>query len=734
MDKIFEVDFGGKPLKVEPGLAPQANASFKVTYGETVILVTVVMDKDIKDGADFLPLSVEYEEKLYAAGRIKGSRFIKREGKATDEAILTGRVIDRIIRPRFDQRIRNSIQVVVTVFSFDGINDPDIPAIIGTSLALSVSDIPWDGPLAAVRVAKRGDDFLLNPNYEERSDTVLDLTIAGDGELFNMIELGSKGVSNDEIMNAVYFAKKEIQKNILFQKDIIKKLQKPKRQIDFLELDKNVIGKLDKFLEANLPQVLEEKNKLDFKEALEKVRQGFFQSAEEIMPESKTSFQVRDALEIYFEKAIDSLVHRNILTKNKRPDGRKLDELRKIECRVGVLPRTHGSALFKRGLTHVLSVVTLAGPGEEQLLDGMEVVGTKRFMHHYNFPPYSVGETGPFRGPGRREIGHGALAEKAVKPTIPKKADFPYTIRIVSEVLSSNGSSSMASTCGSSLSLFDAGVPVQEAIAGIAMGLMIDESHQNYKILTDIQGPEDHYGDMDLKVAGSFEKVTAMQMDVKIKGITEKILKEALQQSQEARQIILKKMATAISSPRKELSPFAPKIIALKISREKIGELIGSGGKTVNGIIEKTKTTINIEDDGYVYISGDNLQRVQEAAEIVKEITREYHPGEIYQGTITRLLDFGVFVQLSPNHEGLIHISKLSPHYIKNVRDVVSEGDKVEVEVIEIDELGRINLKLLKNLSKKETPSSSKKPFINDRSHRRPPRSKSNHGFRRNFH
>ena len=710
MVKKFETDFGGKPLIVETGLAPQANAALKLSYGETVVLVTAVMNEKSKEGANFLPLTVEYEEKFYAAGKIKGSRFVKREGRASDEAVLTGRMIDRIIRPRFDQKIRNDIQVVVTVFSFDNINDPDIPAVIGASLVLGISDIPWRGPLSVARIGKTEDKFVLNPSYEEREKSLFDFTVASDGTLINMIELGAKGVKNQDIMEAVSFAKAEIKKNIVFQEKIIQELKQAKKMPHLAELDTKLAQKAKDFLAKHLSEVLGPSIKSDFEKNLAIIEQDLFLSFSKEIKQSEEPARLQDALRVFFENEIDKTVHKNILTKTARPDGRKLDEIRKLSCEVGILPRTHGSAIFMRGLTHVLSTVTLAGPAEEQLLDGMEVAGSKRFMHHYNFPPYSVGETGFFRGPGRREIGHGALAEKAIKPILPNKEVFPYTIRIVSEVLSSNGSSSMASACGSALALLDAGVPIKSSISGIAMGLMMGETQKDYKILTDIQGPEDHYGDMDLKVAGTKETVTAMQMDVKIEGITEEILEKSLDQAQKARQKILEVMDKTISHPRADLSLHAPRIVVLKVEKDKIGAIIGGGGKVINGIIEKTNTAIDIQNDGSVYVSGETMEAVEAAVKIINGIVKEFETGEVSDGVVSRLLDFGAFVKLTPNHEGLIHISKLAAYHVNNVQDIVLEGDKVKVEVVNIDELGRINLKLLQNFSRKPNLNSSPTP------------------------
>ncbi len=720
MEKNFKINFGGKFIEIEQGLAPQANAALKLTYGETVVLVTVVISDDIREGVDFLPLTVEYEEKLYAAGRIKGSRFMKREGRASEEAVLTGRAIDRIIRPRFDQRIRNNIQVVTTVLSFDEVNDPDIPAAIGASLVLSISDIPWSGPLSVIRVIKLGDEFLFNPSYEQRNESKLELTIASDGELINMIECEARDAKNKDVLAAIHFAKDELKKNIKDQEQIIQKIGQNKRIPSIFKLEEKETKKADEFLKKTLSQALDPKNKFEFKNLLYKIKQDLLLLFEKEIELYKNSSIFQDGLEVLFEETIDKMVHQNILKKEQRPDGRKLDEVRKIDCEIGILPRTHGSGLFKRGLTHVLSTITLGSPGEEQLLDGMEIRGNKGFIHHYNFPPFSVGETGFFRGPGRREIGHGALAEKALNTIVPTKDDFPYTIRVVSEVLSSNGSSSMASACGSTLALLDAGVPIRDSVAGIAMGLMMGENSKGYKILTDIQGPEDHYGDMDLKVAGTKNGITAMQMDVKIGGVSEKILEEAFSQAEKARKQILEKMSSVINVHKKELSPYAPKITVISVEKEKIGDIIGGGGKTINGIIKETDTLIDIQEDGKVYISGKVKDNVDKAVNIIKQIVKEYNVGEKTKGTVSRILDFGAFVTLSPKHEGLIHISKLASYRVEKVKDVVHEGDEVNVEIIEIDNLKRINLKLLENFTRKPerpTTSSSSKPWEEKRNH-----------------
>jgi len=690
--KKFKTEWAGRELKVEFGrLAGQANGSVLLTYGQTVILATCVMSKN-PTSADYMPLTVDYEEKLYAAGKIKSSRFIKREARASDEAILTGRMIDRALRPCFNQKIRNEVQVVLTVLSFDKKNDPDIPALLAASLSLSVSDIPWNGPITAIRLGRVDKKWVLNPTYQEREQSDIDLVVAGKNGFINMLEGGALEVSEDDFISAIEFAKPSLEQIAKFQKEIIDEMKPVKAELEIRETDKQLIKEIKDWLADRLEKVI-------FQPSKQGRRSGLGELLEElskVLNPEKDEEKQKGITEV-FEEEIDRLVHKNILEagagKERRPDGRKLDQVRPLDCQVSLLPRTHGSGLFQRGETQALSVVTLGAPGDEQTLDGMEHEGTKHFMHHYNFPGFCVGEPRPMRGPGRREIGHGALAERALLPLVPDKEKFPYTIRVVSEILSSNGSSSMASVSGSSLALMDAGVPIKTNVTGIAMGLMM-ESLDNYKVLTDIQGPEDHHGDMDCKIAGTKNGITACQMDVKIEGINLEILKKVFDQAKKARLEILEAMGKAISQPRPELSPLAPRIITLKIPTEKIGTVIGPQGKVINEIIRQTGVKIDIEDDGSVNITSTDQEKAQQALNWIRDLVREAKPGEIFQGKVTRIMDFGAFVEVLPGQEGLIHISELAPYHVKKVEDVVKIGQTLLVKVKEIDEKGRINLTL----------------------------------------
>lgn len=685
--KVFTMQFSGRELKAEFGrLAQQANGSALISFGESTILATVTMGKK-KDNCDYLPLSLEYEEKLYAAGKIKGSRFIKREGKAQDEAVLSGRLIDRTLRPRFDQRIRNDIQVVLTVLSFDKENDPDVLGILAASLALSVSDIPWDGPVAGVRVGMVKNEFLINPTYDQRAAGDLDIVVAGTADKINMLEAGAKEIGEDQMAEAIAQGQKAYGELIAFQKKIIDELKPQKKQIQFEEPDQAIIAKTKEFLKDKLEETIYVAGKPRLGSLQEELANFIKESESE-----DTAKKLFVAMSV-FEEEIDAMVRKNIIASNRRPDGRKLDEVRTISCEAKVLARTHGSALFNRGTTQALSTVTLGSPGDKQIIDGLEQEYQKRFIHHYNFPPFSVGETGGFRGPGRREIGHGALAERSLLMVIPPEENFPYTIRVVSEILSSNGSSSMASVCGSSLALMDAGVPIKAAVAGIAMGLIMDE-RGGYKVLTDIQGPEDHHGDMDCKVAGTQNGVCGMQMDVKIEGVTVQILKDTLKQAKQARLHILGEMNKILAQPRPDLSKYAPRIITFKIDPEKIGQVIGPGGKVINAIIDQTGCKIDIEDSGMVYITSDQEKGAQEALDWVKGIVKEVEPGEIYQGKVTRIINFGAFVEILPGQEGLVHISELAPYRVNRVDDIVKVGDSIVVKVKNIDDQGRINLSL----------------------------------------
>ena len=688
--KTFKKSLAGKEIIVETGkMANQANGSVTVQYGDTVVLATAVMSDNIREGINYFPLMVDYEERLYAAGKIKGSRFIKREGRPTDEAILSGRMVDRTIRPLFNNRIRNDIQVVLTILSVDQENDPDICSLIGASLALAISDIPWDGPIGAVRVAKIDGELIVNPTYEQRDKSSFDVIIAGKDDQINMIEGGGNEVAEDEVLEKIKFSQKCVKEIINFQKEIIAEIGKEKREAKLIEADKETEDAMRKFLAEKLSKVVFAENKNEKQKESKQLREDLHKFIEEKFGDDKTLKYIAD---LVTDEEIDALVHKAILEENKRPDKRSVEEIRKISAQVGLLPRTHGSGLFNRGETQALTVATLGSPGDEQTLDSMEEDGTKRFMHHYTFPSFSVGETGPMRGPGRREIGHGALAEKALQPLVPQdKEKFPYTIRLVSEILSSNGSSSMASVCGSSLALMDAGVFIPRPVAGIAMGLISDDNG-NHKILTDIQGYEDHHGDMDFKVAGTEKGITAMQMDVKVAGITLEIVAEVLSKAKEARMKIIETMNEAISESRADLSKYAPRITTMKINPEKIKDVIGPGGKMINEIIAETGVAIDIEDDGLVMITSKDAGEAKRAEDWIKDLTREIVAGEIFQGKVVRIMNFGAFVELLPGQDGLVHISELAPNRVEKVEDVVNLGDVIAVKVKEVDDQGRISL------------------------------------------
>ena len=683
----FKLDLGGRELTAEiNNLAEQASGSVFLQYGDTLVLATCVMSDKERESLDFFPLTVDYEEKFYAAGKIRGPRYIRREGRPSDEAICNARLVDRAIRPLFPENLNREVQVVVTVLSWDDQNEPDILGLLAGSIALSISDIPWQGPVASVRTGKIGEQFILNPTYEQREKSEIDIVFAVESGqtdiLINMIEGKFEEVGEETILAAYQFSKPFLKKLIDFQKEISAKIGKEKVNLAKPEIQLELEKEIKEFLENKLEGEGGRMEKLD------QLKEDFINFIQEKYPE-----KMGHALK-FFEKEIERIIHENVINQ-RRPDGRKLDEIREIHCETGILPRTHGSGLFCRGQTKSLSILTLGAPGDVQILEGMEIVGKKRFMHHYNFPPYCSGEVKPIRGPGRREIGHGVLAEKALLPLIPSFEDFPYTIRIVTEILSSNGSTSMASVSSSSLALMDAGVPILRPAAGIALGLMQDKKG-NYKILTDIQGPEDHYGDMDLKIAGTKNGVTAIQMDVKIEGISEKILRETLEQGKKARSQILEKIKEVISKPRSELSPFAPRILTIQINPEKIREVIGPGGKVINKIIKECGVSIDVEETGKIFVTAEKEEAAKKAVAWIKDITREVKVGEIFQGKVKKILDFGAFVEILPGQEGLIHISELAPWRVEKVEDIVKVGDTVPVKVISIDEQGRINLSLKK--------------------------------------
>ncbi len=687
--KKYSLELGGQTLKIEIGkLANQANGAVTAQLGNTVVLSTAVISKNQKIGADYMPLTVDYEERFYARGKILGSRFVRREGRPSEEAILNARLIDRAIRPLFDQNIRNEIQIVSTVLSVDEKNDPDIVAMIASSIAIAISDIPWNGPNAAIRVGRVDSKWILNPSFEERTADITELVISVSPDLkINMIEAGGSEIKEDELVAGFEFAQETLRNIIEFIKKIAGDFNVPKISVSLAEIDKEILEEVKKFLnkDSALENAIYEKKKTKRLLNLDSLKEELMAHIAAI-DESKTR-----VAETAFEASVDQMVHKNILESELRPDGRKLDELRDLSAEIGFLPRTHGSGLFQRGETQVLSALTLGAPSDEQIIEGMMIQTKKHFMHQYNFPPFSVGETGRMGGPGRREIGHGALAEKALLPMIPKKEEFPYAIRVVSEVLSSNGSSSMASTCASTLALMDGGVPIKKPVAGVAMGL-ISDGKNIHKILTDIQGPEDHYGDMDFKIAGTHDGVTALQMDVKINGVDVKTLEKALMQAKKARMEILDLMAKTIAEPKKELSPLAPRIITMQIHPDKIREVIGPGGKVINDIIAKTGAAIDIDDIGLVFITALNEKGGLEAKAMIEEIIKEYQVGDIVVGKVAQILDFGAIVEFG-KRDGMIHISELAPYRVNKVTDIINVGDEVKVKIKRIEN-GKISLSL----------------------------------------
>lgn len=693
--KTYNEEFGGKPLLIELGrLAQQANGSVRVQYGETTVLVTATMGRDAKS-LDYFPLTVDYEEKYYAAGKIKGSKWVKRETRPSDEAILSARLIDRTLRPRFNQRMRNEVQVIATILSFDNVNDADMVAHFGASLALGISDIPFDGPVAGVRVGRVDGKLVFNPTYEERLKSDFDVVVAGTKDRINMIETGANVVLEKDIVDAVVAGFKEYQKLIVFAEKVIKDVAPKKQQPKVIAEDPALKKLVSDFVSPKLEQVLYTPHKHEYVEGLRRVSEELAAYINEQFTDHPELGQKHAEAGRMFEEEIDRIIHKNILGSGKRPDGRKLDELRTISAEVSIIPHTHGTGLFNRGTTQGLSTLTLAAPGLEQWIETMEIALTKKhFMHHYVFPPFSTGETKRLGSPGRREIGHGALAERALLPLIPPKDQFPYTIRVVSEMLSSNGSTSMASVCGATLALMDGGVPLKAPVAGIAMGVMTDGANGKYKILTDIQGPEDHHGDMDLKVAGTRDGVTAMQMDVKIEGITVEILSDAMVQAKKARLEILDVMEKAIAEPRKELSKYAPRVQSMKIDPDKIGAVIGSGGKVINEIIDLTGAQIDIEDDGTVFITSDTPEGMAKAIKMVEDIVYVPKPGDTFEGTVVKLMDFGAFVEFLPGKDGMVHVSEIADQRIPRPSDVLKVGQKVRIVVKEIDEMGRINLSM----------------------------------------
>ena len=684
MSNIFEMQLGGRTLTVETGkLAQMANGACTLRYGDTVLLVTATNSAKPKEGIDFFPLSVDFEEKLYSAGKIPGS-FIRREGKPSEKAILTSRLIDRPIRPLFPKGYRNDVQVVATVLSVDIDHNPDTIAMIGSSIALSISSIPFNGPTGSVSVGLVDGQFIINPTFEQREKSDMYLVVSGTKDAIMMVEAGSNEVSEEVMLNAILFAHEEIKKICDFVQNIANEIGKEKDEYYVFKPLEEVEAAVTEFASQKMKDAIKTVDKQERQENMEKVKDETMAHFEEIFPEN-----MKDVDEVIY--SITKKEVRNMIVKDKvRPDNRAQEEIRPIWCEAGVLPRTHGSAIFTRGQTQVLSVATLAGLSEAQTIDGLDEEEERRYMHHYNFPAFSVGEARASRGPGRREIGHGALAQRAIEPLLPSEEEFPYTIRVVSEVMSSNGSTSQASVCGSTLCLLDAGVPMKDMVAGIAMGLIKDE--EDVVILSDIQGMEDFLGDMDFKVAGTEKGITAIQMDIKISGIDEDILKRALAQAREGRLHILGEMKKVIDKPRESLSPYAPMIINMMINPDKIREVIGTGGKVINKIIDETGVKIDIDNDGKVSILSNDQEMCMKAKTIIEGIVAEPEVGKTYSGKITKIMQFGAFVEILPGKEGLLHISQMDKQRVAKVEDLFKEGDSVEVKLTEIDSQGRLNL------------------------------------------
>jgi polyribonucleotide nucleotidyltransferase len=693
--KQFTTKVGGKEVTLEVSeLAEQANAAVFATCGQTTVLATVVMgfgDKPL----DYLPLKVDYEERFYAAGKIIGSRFIRREGRPSDEAILTGRLIDRTIRPLFDHRIRREIQVVITVISFDEENEPDFIGLLAASAALSISDVPFAGPVGGIRVAKVSDEFVVNPSHTQMisPECAFETFASGPKEKINMIELSGYEIPESEIVKAFAIAQKEIDSIVAFQEKIVREIGKTKEVVALAEIGEDVKKSAREFLSDKLDAAVYQKDKKMQAEKLFALKKEYFAHVKETYAAKEEEAPTEAVMNHVFEDMVDALIHKNTIAKGLRPDFRAVEDLRELKGEVGLLPRTHGSAVFMRGSTQALAVTTLGSPGASQIVETMQTDEKRRFLLHYNFPPYSVGETGMFRGPGRREIGHGSLARKALEPVIPPAEEFPYTIRVVSEILSSNGSSSMATVCATTLSLMDAGVPIKKPVAGIAMGLMSDAAG-NYKILTDLQGPEDHYGDMDFKVAGTESGVNAIQLDTKISGLTMEMIEETMSQARDARLTILSFMKGIIESPRSALSPHAPCIMQLIINPEKIGMVIGPGGKMINGLIDKYKLDgIDIEEDGRVAITGTKREDVETCFHEIEAMTRDYKTGEIVEGRVVRIMDFGAIIDIGGGADGMVHVSELKEGFTKSVRDVLKEGDVVKAKIIRVED-GKIGLSI----------------------------------------
>jgi len=731
----FTKEIAGKTITVEVGmLAPQANGACTVRIGDTVVLGTAVMSKSQRPGIDFLPLMVDYEERLYASGKIKGSRFVKREGRPTDEAVLTSRLIDRGIRPLFSKHVRNDIQVVATVLSYDSENDADVASMLAASIALQISDIPFEGPVSGVRVGRVDGKWMINPLKSELLKSDLDLVVSGRDDKVMMIEAGGKEIPEAAMFEAVTAAMEQVKLLNAFQLEIAKAIGVAKREVtpaaDLAELKDFIAGMVGDRLEKAIDILAKEERNAEIAkindEVIEKIKQDAVAAAEakkvsvssvaelvraEEEAKQMIDFRVSQAKEA-FTKLWDKTLRMHILDKRTRMGGRKIDEVRPLTVKVGLFPRTHGSAFFQRGETQAVTLTTLGSPSMEQILDGMEEEEKKRYMHHYNFPAYATGETKPIRSPGRREIGHGALAERALEAVLPDKEKFAYAMRLVSEIFASNGSSSMAATCGSSLSLMDAGVPIKTPVAGIAMGLMTDpeKPYERFEVLTDLQDAEDFAGDMDFKIAGTKDGITAIQMDTKIQGLSLEMVQKTFEQARAGRLFILEAMNAAIAEPRKDMSKFAPRLESFKIDTDKIRVVIGKGGEMINKIIDECGVEIDIDDDGTVTVSSIEPVAMEKAVKWIKLLVTDPKPGDKFQGKITRLMDFGAFAEIVPGKEGLIHISQLSEEHIAHPGDVVKEGQVIPVVVTEIDELGRLNLSHLLAIGKKPRPGSERPP------------------------